>query len=111
MQRAELPEAVLGDEVAAAAARLGEHDARAAEAQQAETAKRAREMESVAQAQLAEAAERARRAEAPVIRLLLAAPGGGGALMGRAALAVPQPTAPGLSRRLRCALGTRQYAT
>ena len=61
VQRAELPEAVLGDEVAAAAARLGEHDARAAEAQQAETAKRAREMESVAQAQLAETASSSAR--------------------------------------------------
>ena len=71
-QRAELPEAVLGEEVAAAAARLAEHDKRAAEAQQAEAAERARAAEA------AEAAERARRAEALVIRLLLAPPGGGG---------------------------------
>ena len=62
----------------AAAARLGEHDKRAAEAQQAEVAERARTAEAAEQAQQAEAAELARKAEAPVIRLLLAAPGGGG---------------------------------
>ena len=79
-QRAELPEAVLGEEVTAAAARLAKHDKHAAEAQQAEAAERARTAEAAEQAQQVEEAERARRAEAPVIRLLLAARGGAGPL-------------------------------
>ena len=79
-QRAELPEAVLGEEVTAAAARLAKHDKHAAEAQQAEAAERARTAEAAEATEQVEAAERARRAEAPVIRLLLAARGGGGPL-------------------------------
>ena len=96
-QRAELAEAVLAQEVSAAAARLAEHDRRAAEAQQAEAAERARVAEAAEAAKAAEAAEaakaaeaaraakaaeqaeaaeRARRAEAPVIELLR-----GGALL------------------------------
>ena len=78
-QRAELAEAVLAEEVSAAAARLAEHDRRAAEAQQAEAAERARVAEAAGAAKAAEqaeAAERARRAEAPVIELLR-----GGALL------------------------------
>ena len=96
-QRAELAEAVLAEEVSAAAARLAEHDRRAAEVQQAEAAERARvaeaaeaakaaeaaeaakaaeAAEAAKAAEQAEAAERARRAEAPVIELLR-----GGALL------------------------------
>jgi len=77
-QRAELAEVVLAEEVTAAAARLAEHDRRAAEAQQAEAAERARmaeAAEAAKAAEQAEAAERARRAEAPVMELLSSAPG------------------------------------
>lgn len=77
-QRAELAEVVLAEEVTAAAARLAEHDRRAAVAQQAETAERARmaeAAEAAKAAEQAEAAERARRAEAPVMELLSSAPG------------------------------------
>ena len=76
-QRAELAEVVLAEEVSAAAARLAEHDRRAAEAQQAEAAERARvaeAAEAAKAAEQAEAAERARRAEAPVIELLRGGP-------------------------------------